>query len=60
MFHGDIMPRLHTRAKLLDNARNWVLGADKTRDAVERLTRKDVGTPEWPIPGLPHGTKVTV
>lgn len=34
--------------------RNWVQNADKAREKVESLTRKTVGSPECPIPGVPH------
>jgi amidase len=34
--------------------RNWVQNADKAREKVEGLTRKTVGTPQCPIPGVPH------
>jgi amidase len=33
--------------------RNWVLNPEKTRTAVEEITRPTVGTPECPIAGLP-------
>jgi amidase len=35
--------------------RNWVLNAEKTRTAVEAITRPTVGTAECPIAGLPAG-----
>ena len=35
--------------------RNWVLDAEKTRSAVEEITRPTVGTAECPIAGLPAG-----
>ena len=34
--------------------RNWVLNSEETRDTVEGITRKSVGTAECPIPGVPH------
>lgn len=33
--------------------RNWVLNANKAREAVEKITRPSVGAPECPIEGLP-------
>lgn len=34
--------------------RNWVQNAEAAREKVESLTRKSVGTPQCPIPGVPH------
>jgi amidase len=34
--------------------RNWVQNAEKTQEKVETLTRKTLGSPECPIPGVPH------
>lgn len=33
--------------------RNWVTNSGKTQQAVEKITREFVGTPECPIPGIP-------
>jgi amidase len=34
--------------------RNWVTDSQSAQESVETLTRDTVGTPECPIPGLPH------
>ncbi len=38
--------------------RNWVLNAAKAQAKVEEITRKAVGTPECPIPGLPAESRM--
>ena len=40
--------------------RNWVLNSEETRDTVEGITRKSVGTAECPIPGVPHDEEAVV
>jgi len=34
--------------------RNWVTDSQSAQESVETLTRDTAGTPECPIPGLPH------
>ena len=33
--------------------RNWVMNSERTRAAVESMTRATVGTPQCPMPGIP-------
>lgn len=40
--------------------RDWVLNAEQARETAEGITRKNIGTSECPIPGVPHDEEAVV